>query len=759
MPTSRDVNSVYGLDMSILDTPRSVSEITVEQLQSRNIESVTQLGQFSAGTYTPNRYGMASVPVIRGDLGELYQNGQRLRYNRNGYPVSFNAVEAVDVVKGPAPSVYGTGNQVGGYVNFLTKQAYWDTFHGEMSVQFGDLYLRPEGNPLRVEYNLDFGAPIIKDVLAYRVSYLGRNEEGYYQNTRNDTQDIFGTLDYKPYSNVHMQFTGQYYNDRYNEVIGANRVTQGLIDNGTYVTGTAPGGPSFMTVITPTGTTKIYPYQTLNGADDSARAQVGLGQLITTINVDDDFTIVNSTLGQYNEHRKLSHYEYIEYQPDAITFENRTEFRFNYDIPYGSDKPTPGVASKSSDGKDLKGIVAPESDGGEISNILNTGLTERYEHTKAYTEYYNEYIGGYDLTSNMSLTLPYANGGYPNGAAGGYVPIPGTSYYANSQYNTLESDLVQVGPFIEHIFKFNPQWSLLVGARADVNAAQSKDPLNPDVQDSLTAITHGYNASLTYKPVEWTTTYITYNHTQAYEGSYDSGGIGMNDGRIGIADFRKDSDLYEAGAKFDFFNKTLFAGVAGFYQTRNQNDRYGNANQIESRGVEVEMSYQPDKHFNLTSNFTWMEANYNNIASGEATLNYEDLYPAGYQIPGGGVGTGLGAPNFASGPKGDYRVPGVPNFLFNAYATYKFDCGFGFSIGPQVQGEQTANLSGSLKIPAQYTWNASIFYDQPRWMAKLDFVNFTDERNLSATDPGFAGNDLILYEQPFYMRASFKMRF
>jgi len=69
-------------------------------------------------------------------------------------------------------------------------------------------------------------------------------------------------------------------------------------------------------------------------------------------------------------------------------------------------------------------------------------------------------------------------------------------------------------------------------------------------------------------------------------------------------------------------------------------------------------------------------------------------------------------------------LPGTPKIYFNAYAIYKTPWGLGFGIGPQVTGEQKANLSGTLKIPAQVTWNAEIFYRQPCWEVQVNFFNF-----------------------------------
>ncbi|MBV8276010.1 MAG: TonB-dependent receptor plug domain-containing protein, partial [Verrucomicrobia bacterium] len=107
VPTARPINSVFGQDMSVIDTPRSVNVITRAQLEDRQIFSVQDLGQFSSGTYTPAEYGLDGIPYIRGIYAELFQNGQREIFYRNSVVPSFNQMESMDILKGPGTAVYG----------------------------------------------------------------------------------------------------------------------------------------------------------------------------------------------------------------------------------------------------------------------------------------------------------------------------------------------------------------------------------------------------------------------------------------------------------------------------------------------------------------------------------------------------------------------------------------------------------------------------------------------------------------------------
>src|SRR5260370_14422009 len=57
VPTARPINSVFGQDMGVIDTPRSVNVITRSQLEARQIFSVQDLVPFSSATYTPTATG------------------------------------------------------------------------------------------------------------------------------------------------------------------------------------------------------------------------------------------------------------------------------------------------------------------------------------------------------------------------------------------------------------------------------------------------------------------------------------------------------------------------------------------------------------------------------------------------------------------------------------------------------------------------------------------------------------------------------
>jgi outer membrane receptor for monomeric catechols len=316
----------------------------------------------------------------------------------------------------------------------------------------------------------------------------------------------------------------------------------------------------------------------------------------------------------------------------------------------------------------------------------------------------------------------------------------------------------------------------MVGVREDYIAGTSQIPTNmlinydgSNEKSSASVFDTSVFGSVVLKPTSESRFYLTYDRPSGFQGDANFGGLPTSAGdtdvyghnhsvNSGVLDNM--STLYETGYKVSLFHQALFFNIDGFYQTRMESvvSPTGGSAEVRSRGMEIDLDYQPDKHLSITSNFTWLLANYHNYAPYEQTGNYLDAYPVGY-IVDGKSGTGIGSPTFTTYAKGNYPLPGTPKIYFNAYAVYKFSNGFGFGIGPQVTGQQNADISGSLKIPAQYTLNAEVFYRQPHWEFQVNFFNITNRSNWTVIDPTFTGNDVILEQMPFHVTASIKLKF
>ena len=138
----QDVESVFGFGKSILETPRSASTISQEQMERFNVSDIDELVAFAPGTFTQSFFGVAGSLDVRGTPGETYFRGVKRLDNPGNYPTPIGASSRIDIVRGPASPIYGP-SKIGGYLNFNPKSArassgqYLDAPTGALSYTTG----------------------------------------------------------------------------------------------------------------------------------------------------------------------------------------------------------------------------------------------------------------------------------------------------------------------------------------------------------------------------------------------------------------------------------------------------------------------------------------------------------------------------------------------------------------------------------------------------------------------------------------------
>jgi len=714
-PTS----SIYGLNTSIQDTPREVNQVTPEQFSNTNLKSLDDLLYFGPAQ-TPYGGGLVNQsPVIRGQGAAIYTNGivNGAAYQES-IPLSTNAYQSADIVSGPATVVFGPTPFTSGYLNYDTKQPFFDSFHGTFTADLGKWDSGGEGGYPDFTQTLDFGAPIINDQLAYRVSLQKQEADSYYLGDTNNFNNVYTALSWLPTKDLTFDWNFDFGTYSYNESSGINRVTQGLLDNNTYQGGQAIslGGGELYVLAPNSPTGKIYGYETLTNPASVYYATDLNTQLKTTYRASDDLSIVNTTAFEHLTNQKEDFIGFYQYN-DSYYFENRTEFQLDEKYNVG---------------------------GLDIEHQSNSGLDLRYEHTDVDWLIADADLQGYDLLSGLpnntssiqgAPSTPYTYHGIP--------ALPGSTY---------ETSDLQTGLFTQNNFKFGDQWALNLGARGDLYTVGVYNPLVPG-GDSSNYILPSLNSSLSYKPVPWTTTYLTFDYSQAYNGG---GGPGWGtlgpQNTLGSANFHSDSLLYEAGAKFEVVPNQVFANIAGFYQEREQYDSIsGLTYPLEVHGVDSSIRYQPNKNFNAGINFSWENAHYDNFIPSLGAFNGEGLVANGATPFGNIFVTNMGA------SRSSYQVPWIPDLNVSAFADYKFDFGLGFNAKLWATSQQNIDYTGDYHVPAQYNLDLGAYYDQPNWRVQVDFLNVTDAR---VWEPVYGGTvDNALEGEPFGIQGRITYRF
>ncbi|MCY3564622.1 MAG: TonB-dependent receptor plug domain-containing protein, partial [Gammaproteobacteria bacterium] len=116
------VQSVFGFDKSLLETPRSASTISSALLERFDMQDIDELIVLAPGSFTQSFFGVAGGLDIRGTPGETYFRGIRRLDNPGNYPTPIGASDRIDIIRGPASPIYGPA-KIGGYLNFNPKSA------------------------------------------------------------------------------------------------------------------------------------------------------------------------------------------------------------------------------------------------------------------------------------------------------------------------------------------------------------------------------------------------------------------------------------------------------------------------------------------------------------------------------------------------------------------------------------------------------------------------------------------------------------
>jgi len=127
-------------DTPLLETPRSVSVITATQIDDQKVDEIGAALRYTPGVFAEHRGADTTRPhlIMRGfrDLNPVYVDGLQ------GFSSSFNSIapelyglERVEVLRGPASSLYGNGSP-GGIVNGVTKRPR-EEFFAEVEGSYG----------------------------------------------------------------------------------------------------------------------------------------------------------------------------------------------------------------------------------------------------------------------------------------------------------------------------------------------------------------------------------------------------------------------------------------------------------------------------------------------------------------------------------------------------------------------------------------------------------------------------------------------
>ncbi|MEW9902050.1 TonB-dependent siderophore receptor [Pseudomonas putida] len=195
--------SATRTDTALHETPQSISVIPSDVLQDTASTRLQDGLDYAGGVGRANNFGGQGLTTftVRGfTTGEFYRNGFPI--NR-GYPNApdANTVERLEVLRGPATSLYGRGDP-GGTFNVVSKQPLADP-KVTLGSQFDDQGMH--------RATLDATGPLDEEGrLAYRLNVLGEGGETFRDNVQTERYDVAPVLSWQVNDTTRIVFEGDF---------------------------------------------------------------------------------------------------------------------------------------------------------------------------------------------------------------------------------------------------------------------------------------------------------------------------------------------------------------------------------------------------------------------------------------------------------------------------------------------------------------------------------------------------------------------
>lgn len=747
LPT-QDVGSVFGLDKTLLETPRSASTISADQIARFDIRDIDELVTLSPGVFTQSFFGVAGSLDVRGTAGETYFRGIRRLDNPGNYPTPIGASDRIDIVRGPASVVYGPA-KIGGYLNFVPKSAradggqYLDETEGAISYTTGswnrNIVTAEVGGPAEA-FGREFGY----------YGYAEIEDSGsFYQNSQTDQTLLQLAIDHDVNDALHIQFGGMYHRYEGNQIAGWNRLTQDLIDNGTYITGTAqpldtdgdgsishseynaagisqffvgpanvtPGDINPLSALVNPGTAQLDPSQVLVAPDDTLENDVITLYFDAIWQLESGWEIKNQLFYEGYDNLNENAYGFSQFH-DSHVIEDKLVIQNTWET----------------DGMDFTLQVSPSL---------------RFTDFSHGSDFINEYFDRRDLTG-------------PSTALDRRL----LSTRSNTDYaDRFDGDYTNWGLAVVTDFVFDNGLSVLLGARYDDIDVESRsidadlgifgDGTAETETDNETGVS--WTASVSYEFPFGLIPYATFSEQSTVIAGQ---GAEIQTGAIASNGWFDQSELQEFGVKGSFLDDSLYIALSIYEQERTDFNAQAIVTNQSNRteGAELEARWVVNENLVLTFGYTNIEVtNLNTLENGNrfSFFGADDLPQIDPTTLFGGQAIGIVfAPNEAAA-----RRAGMPENIYSFTGTYAFDNGLAVNASIVDVESVKSGFSQAVELPAYTLVNLGFVYETDDWTFAVTGKNLTDERYFRANFPNLFGSQIVLPELPRNWQASIKFNF
>ena len=196
----------------IIETPASVSVVTREQLNDRNVQSLNEAIAYTPGV-SANVFGFDprfDAFYIRGfevtNVG-IYRDGLRQPSSPFGIPkIEPYGLDAITILRGPAAGLYGLGSP-GGIVDVTSKRP--------TTTPFGEIWLQ-RGKYDRYQGAFDLGGPVEQTdgQLSYRLTGLFRQSGNFLPGGVEDRSFIAPAVTWRPDADTSLTILAEYLDNK-----------------------------------------------------------------------------------------------------------------------------------------------------------------------------------------------------------------------------------------------------------------------------------------------------------------------------------------------------------------------------------------------------------------------------------------------------------------------------------------------------------------------------------------------------------------
>ena len=705
----RPNDAVLGYDKPLLETPRSATFASAETLDRYGVRSIDDLTALTPNAYTDSYYGVPGALALRGTLAETYYDGFKRIENRGTYPTPLGSAERVEIVRGPPTPLYGPG-KVGGFLNIVPKTARGERggfptdISGAVEAQGGAYGFGKLDGELAAPLKLgaiDGGLHLYGEAQQDAEYYHGVQPHHYLGQARTDF-DLPG--DWR------LALSGQL--ERVNGAVqtpGWNRLTQALIDHGTYLAGRDTtlkdaNGDGRLTPNELGAGGLITGYFGFPPAPDprfTLDTEIGTTTLSrrTVFTSDADFSDTDTrTLLATASHPNgqggayalsvfyddLANRRFVSYgfpaDYDASTFEVRASY--SVDRTFGPAR-LQGVGGASV--RHYDGVQKESFNGGNIAidrRDLSYGPTA------------TDIIGGIDLPFETAIDSHFTDGGV---FAQGDLTLGRLNLAGGARYDRYDLTSRDDGTVV---FGAAPHQSYSTG----------------DGDWS-------WNVSAAYAMAHGLRPYVTWAETAALEVG-QAGGV--SPGLIQSGGWLSRSRLLEAGVKLRLFSDAVTGAVSAYRQTRTQLGEFNTVSATRGEGVEAEARWLATRTLSFTAALAVQRTTVRGPDGSFVVVPPSLVGVAPVNAYGGSYAL-YALSGVVPGDYTDTLVPRTVASLYGVYTSERHAWGrAGFTAGVRYASETSGVIPGAVRLPDYALVSASAFLERGPWRLSANIDNLTD---------------------------------